>query len=62
MVETPGTAPGSTTIIPRAVYRHSQVREHDGDSDIGAVASPCKAGISEAQPGKGRLGKPRSAC
>jgi|GEM_PF-1355153 len=24
MVETPGTAPGSTTLIPRSVYRHSQ--------------------------------------
>jgi hypothetical protein len=24
MVEAPGTAPGSTTIIPRTVYRHSQ--------------------------------------
>ncbi len=23
MVETPSTAPGSTTIIPRTVYRHS---------------------------------------
>jgi len=24
MVEAPGTAPGSTTLIPTAVYRHSQ--------------------------------------
>ena len=24
MVEAPGTAPGSTTIIPRTVYHHSQ--------------------------------------
>ncbi len=26
MVETPGTAPGSATLIPRNVYRHSRKR------------------------------------
>ena len=25
LVEAPGTAPGSTTLIPRPVYRHSRI-------------------------------------
>ena len=34
MVEAPGTAPGSTTIIPRTVYRHSQQADR---IDLGAI-------------------------
>lgn len=33
MVETPGTAPGSTTIIPRSVYHHSQGASPSGTDE-----------------------------
>jgi len=36
-METPGTAPGSATLIPRTVYRHS----HRGDG--GYIAQPLPA-------------------
>jgi len=39
MVEAPGTAPGSTTIIPRTVYHHSL---QAGDADLGAFARSIK--------------------
>ncbi len=43
MVETPGTAPGSTTLIPRSVYRHSQ-----GASPSCTAKHKChKAGLQE---------------
>jgi hypothetical protein len=39
MVEAPGTAPGSTTIIPRTVYRHSQQAD---DAYVGRPAQRFK--------------------
>ena len=36
MVETPSTAPGSTTIIPRIVYRHSWQASQTNIGDVGA--------------------------
>lgn len=47
MVETPGTAPGSTTIIPRSVYHHSQ-----GASPSGTVEhKERKGGLQERRTG-----------
>jgi hypothetical protein len=40
MVEAPGTAPGSETLMPRGVYRHSRLP--DG-TNIGASAGFLKA-------------------
>jgi hypothetical protein len=39
LVEAPGTAPGSTTLMPRTVYRHS--RQAD-DRNIGHPKPNCK--------------------
>src|ERR1700712_2829871 len=47
MVEAPGTAPGSTTIIPRTVYRHSRVVRRDG-LDIVIFAQLWKGGMEGA--------------
>src|SRR5258707_6766083 len=41
MVEAPGTAPGSETLIPRGVYRHSRFPD---DSNIGARMDFLKVG------------------
>jgi len=39
MVEAPGTAPGSTTLIPRTVYRHSR---RTSPTNIGRVIAQGK--------------------
>jgi thymidylate synthase (FAD) len=47
MVEAPGTAPGSTTIIPRIVYRHSR---RTGKTNIGNPAGIWKREIMSLTP------------
>ncbi|MDB5376263.1 MAG: hypothetical protein JWR00_709 [Rubritepida sp.] len=46
VVETPGTAPGSVTVIPRNVYRHSRKRQVSY-SDAGA---PMREGVAAESP------------
>jgi|GEM_PF-2230098 len=46
LVEAPGTAPGSETIIPKNVYRHSRLPD---ELNIGFSASDCK-GLSARLP------------
>jgi len=43
MVEAPGTAPGSTTIIPRIVYRHSQQADSGYLGRLGCVFKPFRS-------------------
>ena len=53
MVEAPGTAPGSETLMPRGVYRHSRFPD---DSNIGAPRAFLKAGAAAIiSPWKGLL-------
>ena len=40
MVEAPGTAPGSETLMPRGVYRHSRFPDKP---NIGALSGKLKA-------------------
>jgi antitoxin YefM len=42
MVEAPGTAPGSETLMPRGVYRHSRFPDH---SNIGVPYALLKASV-----------------
>ena len=44
-MEAPGTAPGSTTLIPRTVYRHSR---QAGSGNIGIAAPPMKGTFATA--------------
>ena len=48
LVEAPGTAPGSTTLIPRPVYRHSRISP--APLDIGAFAFGLKGDRSGCRP------------
>ena len=52
LVEAPGTAPGSATLISQAVYRHSRLPD---EADIGSPArrrnpgrNPCEANLKIA--------------
>ena len=42
LVEAPGTAPGSATLIPCAVYRHSRFANRTNDKNIGLKSPPAK--------------------
>src|SRR5580658_8790479 len=44
LVEAPGTAPGSTTLIPRTVYRHSR---QAGRRNIGGPAPQWKVALKD---------------
>lgn len=46
MVEAPGTAPGSTTLIPRTVYRHSRRTSppNIGSASERGKGASCRAG------------------
>src|SRR5690242_19305362 len=46
LVEAPGTAPGSATLIPQAVYRHSRLPD---TGDIGCAAGKGNRAASSAQ-------------
>ena len=51
MVEAPGTAPGSETLMPRGVYRHSRLPD---TTNIGALSGFLKAATAAAiSPWKG---------
>ncbi len=67
LVEAPGTAPGSATLIPHHVYRHSRFPD---TLNIG-IFRPLGKGVERAEkrdggPGRpppvGRAGPPRGAC
>ncbi len=45
MVEAPGTAPGSETLMPRGVYRHSRFPDA---ANIGLLPGDLKASLERA--------------
>ena len=45
-MEAPGTAPGSATLIPSRVYRHSH---RSDEADIGVVARDFEGGLPRRQ-------------
>lgn len=58
MVEAPGTAPGSTTLIPRTVYRHSR---RTSPANIGSAAMRGKGAQDPSHGARGTPGHVRES-